>query len=82
LSESLRQLLPGRRIGGGFSIKPDAYLAEMLGALFSNSNGQQQAGILNHLLNAVGSSAASGILGIALGAGSLALIMAHIPRNS
>lgn len=37
--------------------------AQMLGTLFSHSNGQQQAGILNHLLSSVGPGAASGLLG-------------------
>src|SRR5437763_11672607 len=36
---------------------------QMLSALFSNSNGQQRAGILNHLLNSAGPGVASGILG-------------------
>ena len=43
---------------------------QMLGTLFSNSNGQQQAGILNHLLSSVEPGAASGILGNFLGGGS------------
>jgi hypothetical protein len=40
---------------------------QMLSALFSNSNGQQQAGILNRLLASVGPGAASGLLGNVLG---------------
>ena len=44
--------------------------AQMLGTLFSNSNGQQQAGILNHLLSSVGPGAASGMLGSLLGGAS------------
>lgn len=44
--------------------------AQMLSTLFSNSNGQQQAGILNHLLSAVGTGAASGILGNLIPGGS------------
>jgi len=44
--------------------------AQMLGTLFSNSNGQQRAGILNHLLSAAGPGAASGILGNLLRGGS------------
>jgi len=43
--------------------------AQMLGTLFSNSNGQQQAGILNHLLSAAGPAVGSGILGNLLGGG-------------
>jgi len=41
--------------------------SQMLGTLFSNSNGSQQAGILNHLLSAVGPAASSGVLGGLLG---------------
>src|SRR3954468_21642444 len=37
--------------------------AQMLSTMFSNSNGEQRAGILNHLLGAVGPSAGAGILG-------------------
>ena len=37
--------------------------AQMLSTMFSNSNGEQRAGILNHLLGAVGPSAGTGILG-------------------
>lgn len=44
--------------------------ANMLSTLFSNSNGQQQAGILNHLLSSLGPGAASGILGGLAGGGS------------
>lgn len=36
---------------------------QMLGSMFSNSNGEQRAGILNHLLGAVGPSAGAGMLG-------------------
>ena len=43
---------------------------QMLGTLFSNSNGQQQAGILNHLMGALGPSALSGVLGSFAGGGS------------
>jgi hypothetical protein len=43
---------------------------QMLSTLFSNSNGQQQAGILNHLLSSIGPAAGSSILGNLLGGGS------------
>jgi hypothetical protein len=43
--------------------------AQMLSTLFSNSNGQQRAGILNHLLSSVGPGAGSSILGNLLGGG-------------
>lgn len=44
--------------------------AQMLSTLFGNSNGQQQAGILNHLLGSVGPGAGSAILGDLLRGGS------------
>ncbi len=44
--------------------------AQMVSKLFSNSNGEQQAGLLNHLLGSVGSGAASDIVGGLLGGGS------------
>jgi hypothetical protein len=44
--------------------------AQMLGTLFTNSNGQQQAGILNHLMGALGPGAASGVLSSLAGGGS------------
>ena len=44
--------------------------AQMLSTLFTNSNSQQQAGILNHLLGSLGPGAASGILGNLLGGGT------------
>lgn len=44
--------------------------AQMLSTLFSNSDGQQRAGILNHLLSSAGPSAGSGILASLLGGGS------------
>ena len=40
---------------------------QMVSTLFSNSNGQQQAGLLNNLLGSVGPGVASGILGSILG---------------
>jgi len=41
--------------------------AQMVSTLFSNSNGQQQAGILNHILGSLGPGAASGVLGNLMG---------------
>ncbi len=51
--------------GGGESSFP-----QMIGNLFTRSNGQQQAGILNHLIEAAGPQATSGILGSILGSQS------------
>ncbi|MFL6414258.1 MAG: hypothetical protein ACJ74Y_01115 [Bryobacteraceae bacterium] len=41
--------------------------AQMISSLFSNSDGQQRAGILNHLLSAAGPAGAGGVLGNLLG---------------
>ena len=41
--------------------------SQMLGTMFSNSNGTQQAGILNHLLGSLGPAASTGILGSLMG---------------
>jgi hypothetical protein len=44
--------------------------AQMLGRLFTNSNGTQKAGILNELLPALGAGGSTGILQGLLGGGS------------
>jgi hypothetical protein len=41
--------------------------AQMISSLFTNSDGQQRAGILNHLLAAAGPAATGGLLGNLLG---------------
>src|ERR1700761_1209063 len=53
-----------------FQSKQTPPFPQMLGNLFSNSNGQQQAGILNMLLGAAGPAVGSGILGNLLGGAS------------
>src|SRR5438309_5287617 len=54
-------------ITGAFRSDSTPPFAQMVGNLFSNSDGQQRAGILNHLLSAVGPGAAGGMLGSLLG---------------
>ncbi len=44
--------------------------AQMVSTLFSNSNGEQRAGLLNHLLGSLGPGAASGLLGAQSGGDS------------
>ncbi len=72
--EQVSQTAPQPHLAGGlaeaFRSNQTPPFAQMLSTLFSNSNGQQQAGILNHLLASVGPGAASGILGSFLKAGS------------
>ncbi len=54
-------------LAGAFRSDATPPFGQMIGSLFSNSNGQQRAGILNHLLSAVGPGAAGGMLGGLLG---------------
>jgi hypothetical protein len=68
------QAAPQPHLAGGlaeaFRSNQTPPFAQMLSTLFSNSNGQQQAGILNHLLGSVGPGAAPGILGNLIGGAS------------
>ena len=50
-------------ITGAFRSDATPPFAQMVSHLFSNSDGQQRAGILTHLLNAAGPGAAGGLLG-------------------
>ena len=74
--EKVSQAAPQNHLAGGlaeaFRSNQTPPFGQMLSTLFSNSNGQQQAGILNHLLSAAGPAAASGILGNLLGGSSQA----------
>jgi hypothetical protein len=54
-------------ITGAFRSDSTPPFAQMISHLFSNSDGQQRAGILNHLLSAAGPGAAGGLLGGLLG---------------
>jgi hypothetical protein len=54
-------------IAGAFRSDGTPPFAQMISSMFSNSDGQQRAGILNHLLSAAGPAAASGVLGSLLG---------------
>lgn len=54
-------------LAGAFRSDATPPFAQMIGHLFSNSDGQQRAGILNYLLSAVGPGAAGGMLGGLLG---------------
>jgi hypothetical protein len=42
-------------------------MLQMISGLFSQSNGEQRAGILGHLLNSAGPAAATGLAGSLLG---------------
>ncbi len=54
-------------IAGAFRSDATPPFAQMISGLFSNSDGQQRAGILNHLLSAAGPAASGGLLGNLLG---------------
>ena len=65
--QHVAQNAPPSNLAGGLA---DAFRSnqtppfpQMLSTMFSNSNGEQRAGILNHLLGAVGPSAGAGMLG-------------------
>jgi hypothetical protein len=67
-SASQSQLAAG--LSEAFRSNQTPSFPQMLSTLFSNSNGQQQAGILNHLLGALGPGAGASMLGGLLGGGS------------
>lgn len=54
-------------IAGAFRSDATPPFAQIISGLFSQSDGQQRAGILGHLLNAAGPGAANGTLGGLLG---------------
>jgi hypothetical protein len=65
--QHVAQNAPPSNLAGGLA---DAFrsnqtppFAQMLSTMFSNSNGEQRAGILNHLLGGMGPGAGAGILG-------------------
>jgi hypothetical protein len=65
--QQVAQNAPPSNLAGGLA---DAFrsnqtppFAQMLSTMFSNSSGEQRAGILNHLLGAAGPGAGAGILG-------------------
>lgn len=65
--EQVAQTAPQPQLAAGlaeaFRSNQTPPFGQMLGTLFSQSNGQQQAGILNHLLGSLGPAAGAGALG-------------------
>ena len=63
----MAQNAPPSNLAGGlanaFRSNQTPPFPQMLSTMFSNSNGEQRAGILNHLLGAAGPSAGAGLLG-------------------
>ena len=57
----------GRGLSGAFNSNETPPIGQMVGQLFGNSNGQQQSGMLNQLLVALGPSVAAALAGGALG---------------
>lgn len=57
----------GSALAGAFRSDQTPPIGEMVGKMFQNSNGQQQAGLLNQILAAVGPAAAAALAGGALG---------------
>lgn len=57
-------------LNAAFQSNETAPFPQMIGQLFANSDGQQRAGILNHLLGAAGPSLAGGLLSEITGSGT------------
>ncbi len=68
----------GNAIGAAFRSDATPPFGQMVGSLFNQSNPQQQAGVLNQLIQAIGpgalSGVAGGVLGRVLGGGGAATI--------
>ncbi len=67
-TDSQSQLSSG--LNAAFQSNETPPFGQMIGQLFANSDGQQRAGILNHLLAAAGPSVAGRLLGPVAGSGS------------
>ncbi|MEN9559876.1 MAG: hypothetical protein RLZZ502_1087 [Pseudomonadota bacterium] len=61
------QELMGSGLGEAFRSDQTPPMGEMVSALFGQSNGQQQAGLLNQILSTLGPAAAAALAGGALG---------------
>jgi hypothetical protein len=57
----------GSAIAGTFRSDQTPAIGDMVGKMFQNSNGQQQAGMLNQILASLGPAAAGALAGGALG---------------
>jgi hypothetical protein len=57
----------GSAIAGAFRSDQTPPIGDMVGKMFQNSNGQQQAGLLNQILATLGPAAAAALAGGALG---------------
>lgn len=69
VSQNVSQSHLAGGIANAFRSDQTPPFAQMVSQLFSQSNGQQQAGILSRLVGAAGPAAASGLLGNVLGGG-------------
>ncbi|MBU6258405.1 MAG: hypothetical protein KGL18_20960 [Burkholderiales bacterium] len=69
--DQVAQQVPGPVLAGGlaqaFRSDQTPAIGNMVGQLFGNSNGAQQAGMLNQIIAALGPAAAGGLAGGALG---------------
>ncbi|MDE2369206.1 MAG: hypothetical protein KGN16_09550 [Burkholderiales bacterium] len=69
--DQVAQQVPGNVLAGGlaqaFRSDQTPAIGNMVGQLFGNSNGAQQAGMLNQIIAALGPAAAGGLAGGALG---------------
>ncbi|MFC3111438.1 hypothetical protein ACFOFO_26445, partial [Undibacterium arcticum] len=74
VAQSVPSDVLAKGLAGAFRADETPPIGEMVGQLFGNSNGQQQAGMLNQILAALGpvtaASLAGGVLGRVMSPGS------------
>jgi hypothetical protein len=67
VAQSVPSEVLAKGLAGAFRAEETPAIGEMVGKLFGNSNGQQQAGMLNQILASLGPAAAASLAGGALG---------------
>lgn len=67
VAQSVPNDVLAKGLAGAFRADETPAIGEMVGQLFGNSNGQQQAGMLNQIITALGPAAAASLAGGTLG---------------
>lgn len=67
VAQSVPNDVLAKGLAGAFRSDQTPAIGEMVGQLFGNSNGQQQAGMLNQIIAALGPAAAASLAGGTLG---------------
>lgn len=67
VAQSVPSDVLAKGLAGAFRAEETPAIGEMVGQLFGSSNGQQQAGMLNQILAALGPATAAGLAGGVLG---------------